>query len=222
MAVERVADVGQHQRLQAEGLLPAIYFIFSRQGCDTAVGQLMHSGLRLTTAAERRELEAIAAAHVEGLSPDDLQALDYDTFLRATHAITRHADDVAAAFRRMVFNVVARNQDDHVKNIAFLMNKSGEWRLSPAFDMTYSFNPAGAWTARHQMTMNGKRDDFTMEDFNACAKTASMKRGRAAKIVAEVQATVSKWRSFAEQAGVPDDVREKIQGVLNLKPYKGQ
>jgi serine/threonine-protein kinase HipA len=122
-------------------------------------------------------------------------------------------------FRRMAFNIVARNQDDHVKNIAFLMNKSGEWSLSPAFDMTYSFNPAGAWTASHQMTMNGKRDHFTMEDFNACAKTASMKRGRAAKIVAEVQATVSQWKSFAEQAGVPDGVREKIQGALNLKPY---
>ncbi|HUW98449.1 MAG TPA: type II toxin-antitoxin system HipA family toxin [Acidiferrobacter sp.] len=122
-------------------------------------------------------------------------------------------------FRRMVFNIVARNQDDHVKNIAFLMNKAGEWSLSPAFDVTYSFNPAGAWTARHQMTMNGKRDHFTMADFNACAKQASMKRGYAAKIVAEVQATVAKWRSFAEPAGVPEGLRENIQSLLNLKPY---
>jgi serine/threonine-protein kinase HipA len=122
-------------------------------------------------------------------------------------------------YRRMVFNIVARNQDDHVKNIAFLMNQSGEWSLSPAFDMTYSYNPAGAWTASHQMTMNGKRDNFTMEDFNACAKTALLKRGRAAKIVADVQATVSKWPSFAEKAGVPDGVREQIQRTLNLKPY---
>ncbi len=122
-------------------------------------------------------------------------------------------------FRRMIFNIVARNQDDHVKNIAFLMNKSGEWSLSPAFDMTYSYNPAGAWTASHQMTMNGKRDNFTMEDFNACAKTALLKRGRAAKIVADVQTTVSKWPSFSEKAGVPDGVRENIQRTLNLKPY---
>jgi serine/threonine-protein kinase HipA len=85
--------------------------------------------------------------------------------------------------------------------------------------MTYSYNPAGAWTASHQMTMNGKRDNFTMEDFNACAKTALLKRGRAAKIVADVQATVSKWPSFAEKAGVPDGVREQIQRTLNLKPY---
>lgn len=122
-------------------------------------------------------------------------------------------------FRRMAFNIVARNQDDHVKNIAFLMNKSGEWSLAPAFDMTYSFNPSGTWTASHQMTMNGKRDHFTLEDFSACAKAALMKRGRAAKILAEVQAAVTQWPSFAEKAGVPDDVREKIKGALNLKPY---
>lgn len=122
-------------------------------------------------------------------------------------------------FRRMAFNIVARNQDDHVKNIAFLMNKSGEWSLAPAFDMTYSYNPAGAWTASHQMTLNGKRDHFTLDDFNACARKASMKRGRAAAIVAEVQATVAKWKSYAERAGVPDGLRKSIQRTLNLKPY---
>ena len=69
------------------------------------------------------------------------------------------------------------------------------------------------------MTMNGKREHYTLEDFNACAKAASMKRGRAAKIVAEVQATVSEWKSFAKQAGVPDGVRKRIQDTLNLKSY---
>jgi len=146
-------------------------------------------------------------------------AYSYEQALLVMRQLQLPMQAIEQLFRRMVFNIVARNQDDHVKNIAFLMNKSGEWSLSPAFDMTYSFNPAGAWTASHQMTMNGKRDNFTLEDFNACAKTASMKRGRAAKIVADVQATVSKWRSFAEKAGVPDVVREKIQRTLNLKHY---
>jgi serine/threonine-protein kinase HipA len=122
-------------------------------------------------------------------------------------------------FRRMVFNIVARNQDDHVKNIAFLMDKSGEWSLSPAFDMTYSFNPSGAWTASHQMTLNGKREDFSMDDFNACARAASMKRGRAASIIEEVQDVVSRWKDYAETAGVPDAWREKIQGTLRLQRY---
>jgi serine/threonine-protein kinase HipA len=146
-------------------------------------------------------------------------AYSYEQALLVMRQLQLPMQAIEQQFRRMAFNIVARNQDDHVKNIAFLMNKSGEWSLSPAFDMTYSFNPAGAWTASHQMTMNGKRDEFKLEDFNACAKTASMKRGRAAKIVAEVQATVSKWKSFAEQAGVPEVVREKIQHTLNLETY---
>ena len=146
-------------------------------------------------------------------------AYSYEQALLVMRQLQLPMQAIEQLFRRMAFNIVARNQDDHVKNIAFLMNKAGEWSLAPAFDMTYSFNPSGAWTASHQMTMNGKRDNFSLEDFNACAKTASMKRGRAAKIVAEVQATVSQWKSFAEQAGVPEVVREKIQGTLNLKPY---
>jgi len=119
-------------------------------------------------------------------------------------------------FRRMAFNIIARNQDDHVKNIAFLMDKSGAWSLSPAFDMTYSFNPTGDWTASHQMTMNGKRDDFTMDDFSACAKVASMKRGRAEAIVNEVRESVSRWEDYAEEAGVPVSVRAQIQRTLRL------
>ena len=146
-------------------------------------------------------------------------AYSYEQALLAMRQLQLPMQAIEQLFRRMVFNIVARNQDDHVKNIAFLMNKAGEWSLAPAFDMTYSFNPSGAWTASHQMTMNGKRDHFTLEDFNACAKTASMKRGRAAKIVAEVQATVAQWPSFAAAAGVPDVVREKIQRTLNLKPW---
>ncbi len=122
-------------------------------------------------------------------------------------------------FRRMVFNIIARNQDDHVKNIAFLMDKSGNWSLSPAFDVIYSFNPAGAWTASHQMTLNGKRDDFTMDDFKACAKAASMKRGRAGTIINEVRETVSRWKDYAEEAGVPVAVRDQIQRTLRLKSF---
>ena len=122
-------------------------------------------------------------------------------------------------YRRMVFNIVARNQDDHVKNIAFLMDKSGSWTLAPAFDMTYSFNPSGAWTASHQMTLNGKRDNFTLEDFRACAKAVSMKRGRAEAILNEVQKTVSRWQDYAGEAGVPVLWQEEIQSTLRLKTF---
>ncbi|NOQ90007.1 MAG: type II toxin-antitoxin system HipA family toxin, partial [Gammaproteobacteria bacterium] len=77
-------------------------------------------------------------------------------------------------YKRMLFNIFARNQDDHTKNIAFLMDKTGQWSLSPAYDVTYSHNPAGAWTNQHQMSINGKRDDFDREDLIAIGKSISL------------------------------------------------
>ena len=118
---------------------------------------------------------------------------------------------VEEQFRRMTFNIIARNQDDHVKNIAFLMDKAGRWSLAPAFDVTYSCNPAGSWTATHQMTLNGKRDGFTLADFRACSKSALMKRGRAEAIVEEVRAAVARWPDYAEQAQVAKAWRKPIQ-----------
>ena len=144
-------------------------------------------------------------------------AYSYEQALLVIRQLGLPMQAIEEQFRRMVFNIVARNQDDHVKNIAFLMNKTGQWALSPAFDMTYSYNPAGAWTASHQMTMNGKREGFTLEDFKACARTVSMKRGRAEAILAEVRDSAAKWPVFAEAAGVAEVVVKKIQQNLLLK-----
>ncbi|MCP4667767.1 MAG: type II toxin-antitoxin system HipA family toxin [Deltaproteobacteria bacterium] len=144
-------------------------------------------------------------------------AYSYEQALQVIRKLGLPMHSIEEQFRRMVFNIIARNQDDHVKNIAFLMDKLGNWSLSPAFDMTYSFNPSGSWTASHQMTMNSKRDDFTLDDFKACAKVASMKRGRAEAIVKEVQIVVSRWQDYAEEAGVPAAWLQKVQRVLRLK-----
>ena len=143
-------------------------------------------------------------------------AYSYEQALLTIRRIGLPVAAVEEQFRRMVFNVVARNQDDHVKNIAFLMNKQGEWSLAPAFDVTYSYNPSGAWTGTHQMTLNGKRDDFTREDLELCAKAALMKRGRAAVILDEVIDAVRNWPSFAAEAGLSDEWRDKIQQTLRL------
>lgn len=126
---------------------------------------------------------------------------------------------VEQQFRRMVFNVVARNQDDHVKNIAFLMDKQGNWTLAPAFDVTYSYQPAGRWTSTHQMTLNGKRDGFELADFIAIEKVAGLKRGQAKATLHEVQLVVSRWRDYAGTAGVSQDHRDKIHNALRLEPF---
>ncbi len=143
-------------------------------------------------------------------------AYAYEQALLTVRRLQLPMEAVEEQFRRMVFNLVARNQDDHVKNIAFLMDKSGRWSLAPAFDVTYSYNPAGAWTATHQMTLNGKRDGFTLQDFDAAAKVAVMKRGRAATIVQQVQAVVKRWPEFAAEARVEPDWINQIQQTHRL------
>lgn len=137
-------------------------------------------------------------------------AHSYEQALRTIRKLGMPMVAIEEQFRRMAFNIIGRNQDDHVKNIAFLMDKSGNWSLSPAFDMTYSHNPQGDWTSRHQMSLNGKRDDFTIEDFKACAKNASMKRGRAEEIVRQVREVVLQWKNFADKSGVPPEVADGI------------
>ena len=119
-------------------------------------------------------------------------------------------------YRRMVFNLIARNQDDHVKNIAFLMDRDGQWSLSPAFDITWSFNPAGDWTATHQMSVNGKRDQFTRADLLAVGRSAQLKRGRAEAIAEEVIAAARNWPLYAAEANVREESCSQIQASHRL------
>ena len=143
-------------------------------------------------------------------------AYSYEQALLVIRKLGLPMETIEQQFKRMVFNIIGRNQDDHVKNIAFLMDKSGNWSLAPAFDVTYSYYPEGRWTASHQMTMNGKRDDFQRADFKACAKSASMKRGRAEAIIEEVCAVIARWRDYADEVNVLPEQRDKIQKVLRL------
>jgi serine/threonine-protein kinase HipA len=117
---------------------------------------------------------------------------------------------------RAMINVVGRNQDDHVKNIAFLMNREGRWKLSPAFDVCYSYDPNGAWTGKHQMSIHGKRDDFTRDDLFALAKTAGIKTRHAAEMLERVIKAVACWPESADQAGVTETHMRRIQASQRL------
>lgn len=137
-------------------------------------------------------------------------AYSYEQALQVIRELSLGTEAVEQQFRRMVFNLLARNHDDHVKNIAFLMDKRGRWRLSPAFDVAFSYNPEGDWTAQHQMSVNGKREGFTLEDLQVCARNASMKRGRAETILGEVTESVRKWPDFAQRAGIPAQTVKRL------------
>lgn len=167
-----------------------------------------------TQGGEKLHMQSLCAlAHFDFNSAG---AYSYEQALLTIRQLGLPMRAVEEQFRRMAFNIIARNQDDHVKNIAFLMDKSGDWSLSPAFDVIYSFNPSGPWTAIHQMSMNAKQDAFNMEDFRACAKTASMKRGRAETIVEEVHTAVAAWEQYADNAKVFTPWRDQIQQNLRL------
>jgi len=154
-----------------------------------------------------------ALAHVDFNQPG---ANGYEQAFQVIRELGLPRDDIDQQFRRMVFNVVARNQDDHVKNIAFLMDRDGAWHLSPAFDVAYAYNPGGRWTAQHQMSINGKRADHTLEDFRSVGRLASMKRGAPEQIVAEVTEAVSAWPELAAEAGIEAVRIQSIAGTLRL------
>lgn len=143
-------------------------------------------------------------------------AYSYEQALQVMRQLGLPASDVEQQFRRMAFNIIMRNQDDHTKNIAFLMDRQGQWSLSPAFDLTFSYNPDGDWTSRHQMRLNGKQDHFTLLDFKACARLATLKRGRADDIIDEVTAVARRWPEYADRAAVPAEWRDRIQPLLRL------
>ncbi len=206
------------------GAIEYAYHLMARAaGITMAECRLMEEGGRRhfmtrrfdrLTHGEKLHMQSLCAlAHFDF---NQAGAYSYEQALMTIRQLKLPMAAIEEQFRRMVFNIVARNQDDHVKNIAFLMNKQGEWTLAPAFDVTYSYNPSGSWTATHQMTLNGKRDGFTLEDFEACAKTALMKRGRAALILEEVLASVKRWPKFAAQAKLSDEWRDTIQKTHRL------
>ncbi len=117
---------------------------------------------------------------------------------------------VEEQYRRAVFNVAARNQDDHVKNIAFLMNRGGDWRLAPAYDVVYAYNPVGRWTGQHQMSLAGKRRGFERTDLRQFAETSGLKAPLANRVIDQVLVAVAAWPRFAAEAGVGDRDARRI------------
>ena len=149
-----------------------------------------------------------AIAHFDYRQP---ASHSYEQAIQVMRRLELPRQDLEQQVMRAVFNVVGRNCDDHVKNIAFLMNRRGEWRLSPAFDISYAWNPSGEWTSRHQMSVNGKRDDIERDDLIALANAAQIKKARANELIDRVIEVVRRWPHFAAKADVADSQVKEIQ-----------
>ncbi len=130
-------------------------------------------------------------------------AHSYEQALHCCLDLKLEKAQIRELYRRMCFNVILRNQDDHTKNISFLMDKAGQWRLSPAYDVTFAYNPDGNWTASHQMSINGKREDITREDLLSVARR--FKIGKANAIIDSIIAVSKTWPQLAEEIGIADE-----------------
>jgi serine/threonine-protein kinase HipA len=136
----------------------------------------------------------------------------YEQLFQTMRELKLPYPDAEQMFRRMVFNVVARNCDDHTKNFAFRLKKDGKWELAPAYDICHAYQPGHQWVSQHALSINGKRANITKNDLLTVGK--SIKNKKAAESIEEISETVNKWISFADEVKVSPDLRDKISATL--------
>lgn len=163
---------------------------------------------RVGTSGKLHLLSLCGLAHLDF---NHAGAHGYEQYLSTVGELGLGPDARAQAFRRAVFNVAAVNRDDHTKNLAFLCDPDGTWRLAPAYDLTFAYNPAGAWTARHQMSIGGKTEGIALADLEELGDRFAVPAHRS--VIADVLAAVDRWPAHAEEAGVAGDVAARIGEV---------
>ena len=201
----------------------AYHLMATAAGIDMSECRLHHEGGRshfMTRRFDRdgggRKLHMQSLGAMQHFDFNDPTAYSYEQAALTIQDLGLGMDVVEQQVRRAIFNVVARNQDDHVKNISFLMDRSGTWRLSPAYDVAYSYNPSGLWTRDHQMSLAGKRNDFTHDDLMAFASNVGVKAVRAKRAIEEVAEAVGRWRAFAEEAEVDRSDMSRIEKTCRM------
>ena len=201
----------------------AYYLMATEAGIDMSECRLHHEGGRshfMTRRFDRdergrkRHMQSLGA--MQHFDFNDPASYSYEQAVLTIRDLGLGMDVVEQQYKRAVFNVVARNQDDHVKNISFLMDRSGAWRLSPAYDVAYSYNPSGSWTRDHQMSLAGKRNDFTHGDLMVLASNVGLKSNKANQAIEEIVDAVAKWQEFAEQAGVEHSDMSRIEKTFRM------
>lgn len=144
------------------------------------------------------------------------RGFSYEQAIETIRVLGLGREVIREQVRRAYLNIALRNQDDHTKNIAFLMDSSGRWSLSPAFDVVYAYNPDGLWTNEHQMSLAGKTGDFDLEDLVTFGKFADLKTREIGTMIAEIREAIERWPQFAEMAGVPADMAERVRAGFRV------
>lgn len=143
---------------------------------------------------------------------NDVLSFSYEQLFQTMRQLRLPYPQAEELFRRMVFNVIARNCDDHTKNFSFIMNKSGEWKLAPAFDMCHAYRPESTWVSQQSLSINGKRKDITVSDMLEVAQNMSIKKPE--KVIGQINNVVKKWPRYADKMKVKEDLRDAIQKTL--------
>jgi serine/threonine-protein kinase HipA len=194
----------------------AYYLLAQKAGIEMMESRLLEEGNRahfMTKRFDRVDGDKLHMTSLCGLGHFDFNdptSTSYEQAFVLARQLKTPREHVAQLFKRMVFNLVFRNQDDHTKNIAFLMDRNGDWQLSPAFDVAYSYNPKGLWTSKHQMSVNGKRDDFILSDLLSAAEQTGLSKQKTKQIIDDVLACLQFWPECAELAGVKREMMVSI------------
>ncbi len=187
---------------------------------DMTTSMLIHENNRAHFITERFDRDGNNKIHAQSLCAlahydyNDPLSYSYEQAFTVLRRMNMDYHDKEQLFRRMVFNVIAVNNDDHTKNISFLMDKTGKWRLSPAYDMTYAYASEGSWTSQHQMSVNGKRKNITSEDLIKIGNDNNI--NNPVHIIEHSVETITNWNDYARDAGIEKEKAKKISNILNL------
>ncbi|MCX6189408.1 MAG: type II toxin-antitoxin system HipA family toxin [Bacteroidetes bacterium] len=169
----------------------------------------------------RFDREADSKIHLQSLCAmahfdfENIGVYSYEQVFEVMRRLRLPYLDAVQQYRRMVFNVFARNCDDHTKNIAFLMHEDGEWCLSPAYDLCHAYRPGSPWVSLQSLSINGKRENISLEDFIAVAKKMNIKKPK--EIITQIQNVIKQWKNFAKEVGVEKKLRDSIEKTLTLE-----
>ena len=208
---------------QGYGAMEYVYYLMAKQ-CDINMmpSRLLEEGSRrhfVTQRFDRQGNEKVHMQTLNGLAHVDYKqpgSYSYAELFAIARKLRVSAKDAEELLRRLVFNIVARNHDDHSKNFAFLLSDN-KWRLSPAYDLAYSYKPGSKWVNSHWMSLNGKRDDFTREDLYSLEKLVpSFTNKKMDNIIDKTIEHVSNWKVLAKASAVPGFLIKEIDANLRL------
>lgn len=215
-----VSGNGDHNFTDATGFCNieyAYYLMAKAIGIDMTESQLFTENGRFHFMTKRFDRKTdgskIHMLTLGGLRHFDFNDSGSNSYEQAAETLTSlglRNGALEELYRRMCFNIVTRNQDDHVKNISFLMDRNGKWSLAPAYDLTFSYRPDSIWVGQHQVTMNGKRSGFTLDDFTAASVAMRIKPHKAKEILEQVELKSKDFPVYANAAGVPEQTSSFI------------